>query len=134
MAEREQQFRSDADYLRTIPGAVICQSLPLCFRADKAMIYDALNVNQAMISGRLPPDTLTGMLRRHEIAVFQISADRPSSTHSWEMGKAGAFRYFPNDYFGTPSFMDDVFDVLDQEYVVDRVGISGRFMRPKAKM
>jgi hypothetical protein len=133
MAENERGFQADAAYLRAIPGPVLCQSLPLCFRAGKPMTYDALNVNQAMIAGRLPADTLTGMLRRHEIAVFQISAQRipPGTTRPWETGRVGAFAYFPNDYFGTADFQSDVFDALDQEYVVDRVGVTGRFMRPR---
>jgi Dolichyl-phosphate-mannose-protein mannosyltransferase len=123
MTDRERLFHADVDYVKAHPGPVLCQSYLLCFRAGKPMIYDTFNVNMNVAHGRLPADILTAKLRRHEFSVIQIS-DLPE--HS------------PNDPPGAQSmparfthFSDEVFAVLDQEYVVDRVGNSGRFYRPR---
>lgn len=124
MAERERLFHADVAYLRAIPGRTLCQSFLLCFRAGKPMFYDPHNASMAIARGRLPADLLTGMLGRHEIAVLQI-ADRRE--------------HRPDDYPGVQAmpaffihFSDREFDVLEREYKVGRVGISGRFFVPRA--
>ena len=89
-------------------------------RAGKPLIYDAYAVNQMILAHRLPEDTLLGKLRGHEYAVVQIS-DVRQAAYPGEQTMPNRFVHFP----------DAVFDVLDQEYVLDRVGISGRFYRPK---
>jgi len=123
MSDRERLFHADVAYLQGIPGTVLCQSQLLCFRAGKPMFYDGFNVNQAMLAGRLPADTLIAMLRRHDIAVLQIS-DVPVHGD----GDYPGVQTMPNRFV---HFQDDVFAVLAEEYTVDRVGISGRFFRPK---
>lgn len=123
MDGRETLFRADTEYLRGIPGVALCQSHLLCFRAGRPPFYDSFGTNQAIIAGRLPPDALIGRLRRHEIAVVQIS-DSPAHSPDDPPG----VQTMPNRF---PHFADEVFAVLAQEYVVDRVGISGRFYRPK---
>lgn len=115
---RERRFRADVAYLESVPGPALCQSHLLCFRAGRPMLYDSFNADQAMAVGRLPADSLTGMLRRHEIAVFQVSDLRQSDLPGQRRDPT-AFLHF----------RDDVFDVLDREYRLDRVGLSGRFFR-----
>ena len=124
MAQREQLFHADVDYLKAHSGPVLCQSYLLCFRAGKPMIYDTFNVNMSMLHGTLPPDTLTAKLRKHEFAIIQIS-DLPEHSPNDPPGVQGMPARFIH-------FSDEVFDLLDKEYVVDRVGTSGRFYRPRS--
>jgi hypothetical protein len=122
MDERERLFRADTEYVRAIPGTALCQSQLLCFRAGKPAFWDSFNAYQGMLMGRMPADTLTGMIERHELAVVQIS-DLPSG------GDYPGAQTMPNRF---PHYGDDVFAALAREYVVDRVGVSGRFFRPRS--
>ncbi len=123
MTGRERLFHADVAYLRAIPGVAVCQSFLLCFRAGKPLYYDMFGVNQGIHWGRLPPDVLVAKLRRHEIPVLQIS-DLPSHSPDDPPG----VQSMPNPFF---HFGDDVFDALRRYYVVDRVGISGKFWVPR---
>ncbi len=123
MARRQRLFHADVAYLRAIPGAAVCQSYLLCFRAGKPMTYDIFGVNQGIHWGRLPPDVLVAMIRRREIPVLQIS-DLPSHSADDYPG----VQSMPNAFF---HFGDDVFDALQRYYVVDRIGISGKFWVPR---
>lgn len=121
--EHRTLFRDEVAYVSSIPGTALCQSHLLCLRAGKPAFYDPINMLQAMVMGRLPADTLTGMLRRHEIAVVQI-LDPPRHP---EDANPGA-QEMPARW---KDFQDEVFQVLREEYVIDRVSLSGRFYRPK---
>lgn len=123
MADRARLFAQDTVYLAAKPGPVLCQSQLLCLRAGKPMVYDSFNATQAMRFGKLPKDTLTGMLARREIAVVQIS-DLPARSPNDPPGVQAYPTRFVN-------FEDDVFDALARYYRIDRVGISGRFYVPK---
>ena len=123
MTGRERLFHADVAYLRTIPGIAVCQSYLLCFRAGKPLYYDTFGVNQGIHWGRLPPDVLVAKIRRREIPVLQIS-DLPSHSPDDYPG----VQAMPNAFF---HFGDDVFDALRRYYVVDRVGISGKFWVPR---
>lgn len=123
MADRERLFRADTAYLQAKSGPVLCQSQLLCLRSGKPLFYDSFNATQAMRFGKLPKDTLTGMLARREIAVVQIS-DLPARSPNDPPGVQAYPTRFVN-------FEDDVFDALDRNYRIDRVGISGRFYVPR---
>ena len=123
MAQRERLFRTDADWLRSVPGPVICESQLLCLAAGKVPFYDSFNANQAMLTGRLPADTLTGMLRRHEVAVVQVSSDPQHSPDDPAGAQAMPARFV--------NFEDNVFRALEHDYLLVRTGQSGRFYRPR---
>jgi len=120
---RERLFHADVAYLTAVPGVALCQSHLLCLRAGKPAFYDPINALQAMQAGRLPADTLTGMLSRHEIAVVQIT-DPPLHREDANPGEEIAPSRFMD-------FGNDVFDVLQREYIIDRISFSGRFYRPR---
>jgi hypothetical protein len=123
LSAREVMFHDDVAYLKAIKGTALCQSHLLCLRAGKPAFYDPINSLQAMVMGRLPADSLTGMLRRHEIAVVEL-VDPPKHM---EDDNPGALVPPPR----WMDFQDEVFTVLLQEYELDRVSLSGRFYRPK---
>jgi hypothetical protein len=123
MTRREALFHQDVAYLRAIPGVAVCQSFLLCFRAGKPLFYDPFGVNQGIHWGRLPSDVLVARLRRREIPVLVIS---DSPTHSAD--DLPGVQSMPNPFF---HFGDDVFAALQRYYVVDRVGISGKFWVPR---
>lgn len=125
MDRRERLFHDDIAYLAAIPGKVLCQSHLLCLRAGKPPFYDTSNAVQAMIAGRLPADSLTGMLRRHEIALVQITDPQSEPDNNPGVQKEPA-RFI--------DFQDAELDMLRREYVLDRVGISGRFYRPRDRV
>lgn len=123
LAGRQDMFHEDVAYLRAIKGKALCQSHLLCLRAGKPAFYDPINMLQAMTMGRLPHDTLTNMLQRHEIAVVEL-VDPPKHA---EDDNPGALVPPPR----WQDFPDEVFPVLLKEYELDRVSLSGRFYRPK---
>jgi hypothetical protein len=97
----------------------------LCLRAGKPAFYDPINMLQAMTMGRLPADTLTGMLRRHEIAVLEL-VDPPKHMEDDNPGALVPPARWQD-------FQDEVFTVLREEYELDRVSLSGRFYRPRKR-
>jgi hypothetical protein len=123
LPDRARLFAQDTAYLTAKSGPVLCQSQLLCLRSNKPLFYDSFNATQAMRFGKLPKDTLTGMLARHEIAVVQIS-DLPARTPNDPPGVQAYPARFVN-------FEDDVFAALDRYYRIDRVGLSGRFYVPR---
>lgn len=124
MEERQRLFREDVAYLRSIPGPAICESHLLCLRAGKPMLMDPFGVLQATLTGRLPSDRFTGMLKRREIAVLQIS-----STREHPVDEAPGMQVMPQRFV---NFSDDVFDELARSYRIGRVGLSGRFHLPRS--
>jgi 4-amino-4-deoxy-L-arabinose transferase-like glycosyltransferase len=123
MAQRQRLFREDAAWLDAQAGPVLCQSQLLCLRAGKPMGVDAFNTTQAILTGRLPPDTLTGPIAARRFAVVQIS-DLPQRSPDDPPGAQTRPARFVN-------FADDVFAALDRSYRIERVGISGRFYVPE---
>ncbi|WP_231920691.1 glycosyltransferase 87 family protein [Magnetospirillum sp. XM-1] len=125
LANREAMFHDDVAYLKGIKGTALCQSHLLCLRAGKPAFYDPINSLQAMTMGRLPADTLTGMLKRREIAVVEL-VDPPKHTEDDNPGALVPPARWQD-------FQDEVFAVLREEYELDRVSLSGRFYRPKKR-
>ncbi len=122
-AEREELFRADVAYLSRIPGPAVCESMLLCMRAGKAVTVDPYNVLQASLTGRLPPRQLEDMLARREFPVVQISSSREHP-----LDEAPGLQVIPPRFV---NFSDGVFDELARSYTLERVGLSGRFYRPK---
>lgn len=123
LKEREALFLEDVAWLKAVPGPAICESLLLCLKAGKPMWIDAYGATQAITNGRVPPDTLTAMLARHEVAVVQIVSRR---AHPADDAKGAQF--MPPRFI---NFADDVFDELDHSYQLRHTGITGRFYLPK---
>jgi hypothetical protein len=123
MANRERLFQEDVAYVRSMPGTVLCQSFLLCYRAGKPMFFDPFNVSQAISRGDLPPDLLANMLMRHEIPLLQVE-DRRQHNSDDAPGKQAMPAFFVH-------FPDHVFDILDREYKLSRVGLMGRFYVPR---
>lgn len=121
--EREDLFRDDVAYLRGIPGPAVCESMLLCVRAGKAISVDPYNVLQASLTGRLPPHHLEDLLARHAFATVQIS-----SVREHPLDEAKGLQVIPPRFV---NFSDGVFDTLARSYTLERVGLSGRFYRPK---
>jgi hypothetical protein len=123
LSSRQVRFHEDVAYLRAIPGKALCQSHLLCLRAGKPAFYDPINMLQAMTMGRLPPDTLSGMLKRHEIAVLELvdPPKHPEDDNPGTLVPPPRWQDFP----------DEIFPVLFQEYELDRISLSGRFYRPR---
>lgn len=123
MAEREALFRQDVAWLKEVPGPAICESSLLCFRAGKPMWIDPYGATQAITNRRLPPDALTGMLARREVAVVQVTSRRARHPDDPNGAQSIPPRFI--------NFADEVFDELDRSYRVERVGLAGRFYRPQ---
>lgn len=119
---RQRLFAEDVAYLRSIPGPALCESMLLCHRAGKPMWVDPYNSLQATLTGRLPPDAVTGLIRDRLAAVAQISTPREHP-----LDEAPGLQVMPQRF---ANFGDPVYDALDASYRVERVGLSGRFYRP----
>ena len=122
-AEREALFSADTAYLRQIAGPAVCESMLLCLRAGKPISVDPYNVLQASLTGRLPPHHLEDLLRAHAFPVVQISSSREHP-----LDEAPGLQVIPPRFV---NFSDGVFDEIARSYTLDRVGLSGRFYRPK---
>jgi len=121
--QRQALFREDLAYLKGIPGPAICESMLLCLKSGRPVWFDPYNTLQATLTGRLDPDQVLGLLRDHAVAVVQVS-----STREHPVDQAPGAQAMP------PRFVnmgDPVFDELDRSYRLDRVGLSGRFYRPR---
>ena len=125
-AEREALFQADTAYLRNIPGPAVCESMLLCLRAGKPISVDPYNTLQASLTGRLPPHHLEDLLRGNAFPVVQISSSREHP-----VDEAPGLQVIPPRFV---NFSDGVFDELARSYTLDRVGLSGRFYRPKASV
>lgn len=123
MKEREALFRQDIDWLKAQPGKAYCESMLLCFRAGKDIWIDSYAAAQAMTNNRMPPEALTGMLDRHDVAVVQVSSRRTHHDDDAEGGQSMPPRFI--------NVADEVFDALKRSYKVQRVGLSGRFYVPE---
>lgn len=123
LKEREALFLDDIAWLKTVPGPAICESMLLCLRAGKPMWIDPYAATQAITNGRLPPDALTGLLARHEVAVVQITSRRAHPADEPKGAQSMPPRFI--------NFADEVFDELDRSYRLNRVGITGRFYLPR---
>lgn len=47
----EQAFLEDVAYLRSRPGSALCETLLLCFYADKPFLYDPYNAREMVVKG-----------------------------------------------------------------------------------
>jgi len=126
MAERERLFAADVAWLNARPGPALCQSQLLCLRAGKPMGVDAFNTTQAILTGRLPADTLTARIAAHDFATVQVS-DLPARSPNDPPGVQAMPPRFIN-------FADDVFAALERDYRIERVGIAGRFYVPRTPL
>lgn len=122
--EREALFQADIAYLSAIPGPAVCESMLLCLRAGKSVSVDPYNTLQASLTGRLPPHHLEDLLRNRAFPVVQISSSREHP-----VDEAPGLQVIPPRFV---NFSDGVFDELARSYTLDRVGLSGRFYRPKS--
>lgn len=125
MAQRERLFQQDVAYVKAAKGKVLCQSFLLCFRAGRPLFYDPHNVRMGMARGDFPNDLLTGMLDRHEIALMQVEDHRQHSPDEYP-GRQAMPPFFIH-------FNENVFDALERDYKVARIGIMGRFYVPKTE-
>ena len=123
LAERERLFQADIDWLRQTPGPALCESHLLCLRAGKPMWLDGYSLTQGTATGRMPADTLTGMLRRHDIAVIQVNSRREHYADEAQGGQSAPLRFV--------NLPDTAFDELDRSYQVAHLGLSGRFYLPR---
>lgn len=123
LKERETLFLEDVAWLKAVPGPAICESLLLCLRAGKPMWIDGYSATQAVINGRVPADTLTGLLARHEASVVQVTSRRAHPVDDPKGAQSIPPRFI--------NFPDDMFDELDRSYARARTGITGRFYLPR---
>ncbi len=67
-------FHDEVAILKAHPGPAFCESQLLCYRAGKAMAVDPFNAIEAVSTGDLPADALTGRLARKAYSVVQINS------------------------------------------------------------
>ncbi len=82
--QREGEFASIVQFLKTQPGPALCDNLLFCYEAGKPKVFDAFNVSELIKTGRLPESTLLQMLDSREFGAIQLNwganeAIRPST-------------------------------------------------------
>ncbi|WP_156842061.1 glycosyltransferase family protein [Novosphingobium aquimarinum] len=113
LQESAQRFEGDVDFLKSRPGPKLCESLLLCLRADQDMLVDPFNSDQAIRTGRLPKNVLTGLVERHAFSAIQLYSAHPD--------QHGRFANFSPDFY----------DAVERNYVPVRQGARGIILVPK---
>jgi hypothetical protein len=68
----EKEFNSAVALLKARPGPALCESLLLCYEADKPFEYEPFTVRAQVKTGRLPEDKVLDLLRTHHFQTVQI--------------------------------------------------------------
>ena len=69
---QEKEFNSAVELLKARPGPALCESLLLCYEADKPFEYEPFTVRAQVQTGRLPADKVLDLLRTHHFQTVQI--------------------------------------------------------------
>lgn len=69
-------FRSDIEYLKSIPGNAVCLDLDLCFLAGKPLVFDPFNANQALLTGTISRAEADSLLHNLDIQVIHSATGR----------------------------------------------------------
>ncbi len=69
----DQVFGASRDYVASRPGAAVCESLLLCWRAGKPFTLDNFNIRQQVLAGGLDQGPLLARIRAKEFGVIQTS-------------------------------------------------------------
>ncbi|MGC9159651.1 MAG: hypothetical protein ACP5FH_11750, partial [Terracidiphilus sp.] len=67
-----RRFAVEASYLRTQPGAAICENLLLCYYAAKPYVYDPFNATRFIYLHRLDAEVIANRLRNQEYGAVQL--------------------------------------------------------------
>jgi hypothetical protein len=68
----EQRFSGETKILAAQPGPVLCESMLLCYYAQKPYVYDAFNATRLIRLGKLDPQVMAAKLQRHDFGAVQF--------------------------------------------------------------
>jgi hypothetical protein len=74
IAAGQTRFNQDVALLRDRPGPALCESLLLCYFAEKPYRYDPFNATRFIRLGKLDASTLLEDLRQQEYGAIQLDA------------------------------------------------------------
>ena len=66
------QSQTDIAFLKSRPGAALCDQLSLCLWAGKAAQIDVFNVGEAILTNARSPAPLIALIQKHHFAVIQL--------------------------------------------------------------
>ncbi|MCS6842877.1 MAG: hypothetical protein NZ528_00910 [Caldilineales bacterium] len=75
---REQAFLEDVAYLRGRPGAALCETLLLCYYADKPFLYDPYNAREMVVKGIRSEAEAVQQFEQEVYAVVQTNHPLPA--------------------------------------------------------
>ena len=119
LKQREADFRADIAFVASRPGDAVCESMLLCYYANKPLLIDPYNSSEMVRLGKLSATDLAAPLNRREIGVVQLT------TVLDDTGRDGALAR-PEGRFDPA-----VFAAVRQNYELDHVSRSGAFYVPK---
>ena len=70
---QESEFRSSVDFVKARPGPALCESLLLCYEADKPFEYEPFSVRDQVKTGRIRENDVLQLLRTHHFETVQIA-------------------------------------------------------------
>lgn len=70
---RENEFKSAVEFVKTRPGPALCESLLLCYEADKPFEYEAYSVQDLIKTGRIHEDDVLQLLRTHHFQTVEVA-------------------------------------------------------------
>ncbi len=74
MADDDAGFRAAVDLLKATPGPALCESLLLCYRADKPYTFDTYTAIEEIKSHHTDVDAGLPLLRSRRFAIIQLDA------------------------------------------------------------
>lgn len=69
IANRETAMSATITRIKSIHGDVLCASTLACYRAGKPFIIDSFNVRERILTGHLPPDTISKLIASGKLTV-----------------------------------------------------------------
>ena len=122
--DAERAFLADVAYVAKTHGAVICESLLLCYRSGQDFVIDPFNSRQNILAGRLDQSELVRRVAARDFAAIQLRAEICDDAAS----PTCHILHYPRKF---NRFTDEFLYAVDRFYRIDRRSRFGVFYVPK---
>jgi hypothetical protein len=125
---KEQAFLEDVAFLSTQSDPVLCETLLLCYRAQKKFAYDPFLVAQMMVRGRINEKSILQKLGSGYFNIIQLEQklDRSDIRNL-------AYTPQPNIFIKNERFTINFLKMLEENYILIRQTAIGAYYIPKKK-
>ncbi len=87
LKDREDVYRKDAEYLRSLPGPALIEDPLLSVASGKEFLFDPFLGSQMMIAGRIPEEILTKPIEEKYFAIIVLDFDLEKNLTGLDISK-----------------------------------------------